>query len=73
MVSVRDKADTEVLRCLQLARFEDILTDELDILCGRRDIASLTSCAVLDEDEVSVEPTVSSDRDFSPGCRSTGH
>ena len=54
MVTIRDEAYPEVVLCLQLARFEDMLADGLDVLRSRGYITALTPCAVLHEDEVPV-------------------
>lgn len=53
VVAVGDEADAEVLARLELAGFEDVFADELDVFRGGGDVGALGACAVLDEDEVS--------------------
>lgn len=53
VVAVGDEADPEVLARLELARFEDVFADELDVFRRGGDVGALGACAVLDEDEVS--------------------
>ena len=53
MVSVRDETDSEVFGSLEFARFVDVLTDGLNVLGGRGNVAALTARTVLYKDEVS--------------------
>lgn len=52
MISVGYEADTKIFGSLEFPRFEDVLTDGLDILGGRGDVAALTTRTVLDKDEI---------------------
>lgn len=53
MIPVRHQADSQVLLRLEFPRFEDMRTYGFDVLRSRLYVASLTSSAVLYEDEIS--------------------
>jgi hypothetical protein len=52
VITIGNQSNAKVLWGLQLAGFKDMGADGLDVLGSGGDVASLASCTILDENEI---------------------